>query len=39
MQKKEITRDQAFYAINNGEFDQDVIAADKKVAVILTQDW
>jgi hypothetical protein len=39
MQKKEINRDQAFHAINTGEFDKDVIASDKKVAVIMTQDW
>ena len=39
MQIKEITREQAFHAINGGEFGVDIIAADKKVAVILTQDW
>jgi hypothetical protein len=39
MHIKEITREQAFHAINTGEFDNDVIASEKKVAVILTQDW
>jgi len=34
-----ITKDQALAAIRNGEFDDDIIRSDERVAVILTQSW
>jgi hypothetical protein len=39
MNRKQITRDQAFHAIETGEFGADVIASNERVAVLLTQDW
>lgn len=36
--RHEITREQAFYAIENGEFDEDVLSYEY-VIVIMTQDW
>jgi hypothetical protein len=39
MKLKKITRDQAIHAIKTGEFGDDVIASNTKVAVLLTQDW
>ena len=39
MKVRDITREQAFHAITTGEFDQNITGADKKVAVVLTQDW
>jgi hypothetical protein len=36
--RNEITREQAFYAIENGEFGDDVLKHEK-VVVIMTQDW
>lgn len=37
--KKQITEEQARYAIDTGEFDKSVIASKNKVVVILTQNW
>jgi hypothetical protein len=34
-----ITREQAFTAIECGEFGSEVVASDRKVAVLMTQDW
>ena len=39
MNRKQITRDQAFHAIETGEFGTDVTASNERVAVLLTQDW
>ena len=39
MKAKQITREQAFHAMENGEFGADVIASADSVAVIMTQDW
>jgi hypothetical protein len=39
MNKNRITREQAFHAIETGEFSADVIASNERVAVLLTQDW
>lgn len=39
MNKKQITRDQAFHAIETGEFGTDVTASHERVAVLMTQDW
>jgi len=36
--RHEITREQAFYAIENGEFSGDVLTHEN-VVVIMTQDW
>ena len=35
----ELTKEQALFAIMNGEFSNEVIASNKKVVIILTQDW
>lgn len=37
--KKLINKEQAKYAIENGEFDKNIIASKDKVIVIMTQDW
>jgi hypothetical protein len=37
--KHELTKTQAFFAINNGEFPEEVIASNNKVVVIMTQNW
>ncbi len=34
-----ITREQALSAIACGEFGSDVVASNRKVAVLMTQDW
>lgn len=34
-----IQKEQAIYAIENGEFESDLIASKSKVIIILTQDW
>lgn len=34
-----ITREQAFTAIECGEFGSDVAASERRVAVVMTQDW
>ncbi|OHD69534.1 MAG: hypothetical protein A2W19_00560 [Spirochaetes bacterium RBG_16_49_21] len=39
MQLKKISRDQAFHAIETGEFGEDVTASNARVAVVMTQDW
>jgi hypothetical protein len=39
MKKNMITREQAFHAIETGEFGPDVISSNKRIAVVLTQDW
>jgi len=35
----EISKEQAIYAIENGEFDKTVIASTSQVVVVMTQDW
>lgn len=37
--KKQINKEQAMYAIENGEFGKDITASKNKVVVIMTQDW
>jgi hypothetical protein len=37
--KKQINKDQAMFAIENGEFDKAVIVSKSKVVVIMTQNW
>jgi hypothetical protein len=37
--RKLIQKDQAIYAIANGEFESAVIASKSKVIIIMTQDW
>lgn len=37
--RKELTKEQVFAAINNGEFDKEVVSSKNKVVVIMTQDW
>ncbi len=37
--KYSLTKDQAFYAINNNEFANEILISNKKVIIILTQDW
>ena len=37
--REKIQKYQAMYAIENGEFDTNMIASKAKVIVILTQDW
>lgn len=39
IERKNITKDQAEYAIENGEFSEEIIMSKKYVAVILTQSW
>jgi hypothetical protein len=39
MKKHEITKEQALYAIKNGEFPSEVISSKNKVVVVMTQDW
>lgn len=39
MMHNQITREQAFHAIETGEFGADIIASNERVAVLLTQDW
>jgi glutaredoxin len=39
MHLKKITRDQALHAIEAGEFGADVTAGNKRIAVLMTQDW
>jgi len=34
-----LTREQAFHAMENGEFPQEVTASAETVVVIMTQDW
>ncbi len=34
-----ISKEQALEAIQNGEFSRDVIASNRKVVVVMTQDW
>lgn len=34
-----LIREQALYAVNNGEFDLDIVTSKPKVVVIMTQDW
>jgi len=36
---KQIEKEQALYAINQGEFGDDIIRSAERVAVILTQSW
>ncbi len=37
--KKLIQKDQAMYAIANGEFENTLVASKSRVIIILTQDW
>lgn len=37
--KKTLSRQQALHAIERGEFGPEVVCSDRKVAVIMTQDW
>lgn len=37
--KKLIQKDQAMYAIANGEFESTIVASKSRVIIILTQDW
>lgn len=39
MNRKKISKKQALYAIQNGEFGPDVTASGRKVVVVMTQDW
>jgi hypothetical protein len=39
MKKHVITKEQALYAIKNGEFSSEVISTKSKVVVVMTQDW
>ncbi len=39
IRRLELTREQAEFAMREGEFDQGVRAASPLVAVVLTQDW
>lgn len=37
--KKVISKEQALYAVENGEFSSDVISSKNRVIIIMTQDW
>lgn len=37
--KKVLTNEQVFAAIDKGEFDRSITASARKVAVVMTQDW
>lgn len=37
--KKQINSEQAMFAIQNGEYDKEIIASKSKVVVIMSQDW
>ena len=39
MRRQELSREQAAFAMLQGEFDEGVRGASRKVAVVLTQDW
>jgi hypothetical protein len=39
MKRKMLSKEQALKAIQNLEFSADVTASNKKVAVVMTQDW
>lgn len=39
IKKHEITKEQALYAIKNGEFSSEVISSKNRVVVVMTQDW
>jgi hypothetical protein len=36
---KQIEKEQALYAVNHGDFGDDIIRSAERVAVILTQSW
>ncbi|MFZ5989899.1 MAG: hypothetical protein ACOYWZ_22610 [Bacillota bacterium] len=37
--RKNITKEQALYAVGNGEFSNEVVSSNSTVVVIMTQDW
>ena len=37
--KYELTKEQALFAMKNGEFSKDIIASNNRVVIIMTQDW
>lgn len=37
--KKTIQKEQALYAVENGEFDNGIITSKEIVVIVLTQDW
>lgn len=39
MQKRTLPRRQVLHAIEHGEFSAEVVGSNRKVAVIITQDW
>ncbi len=39
LNRKQITREQALYAIENGEFGREMVASKSRVVIILTQSW
>jgi hypothetical protein len=39
MKKNQITKEQAFHAIETGEFGPEITSSHERVAVLMTQDW
>ncbi|MDP4094527.1 MAG: hypothetical protein Q8920_14350 [Bacillota bacterium] len=37
--KKNISKEDAMFAVSNGEFSSDVIASANDVVIVMTQDW
>ena len=37
--RKNMMKEQVLHAVNNGEFDNDVIGSKELVVVVMTQDW
>ena len=37
--KHKLTKEQALFAMKNGEFSSDIISSNDKVVIILTQSW
>lgn len=37
--RKEISKEQTFYAIDNGEFQEEVVRSKSVVVIVMTQDW
>jgi hypothetical protein len=39
IKKHTLTKDQVLYAIQNSEFDNEVLSSEDKVVIVMTQDW